>query len=441
MEKLVAVRDTPSEVADASSDTVGNVRRRSPQNQKQSMLVQLLGRALSQAVLYTFGTAGFIAIVFAAAWILPGLLNSAEQRMLHREPVHVDHTTFKTHVVRAFVTPKTLIYRDRDGTLQRVLVEQTDLDRFTNETLDYLETERARLKAEAQVGIDAVLANAFSDGQECITHYADWYYEWGRSYLLLKEGTVGGLNGIGVNNVQGFVEGARNQVEAYLIRNYEQIVLKPELRDPSIQAGISRVFAEAHQRYLETLTTIDDRVQRFLGEYTQHLEVIDPLKQADLTIDWDAQKWKAPRYSTDDEASRAIIQGTGDLVVTGLIAKSVGPAINRALARSFLGIASRAVASMQPEIYGTVAGSVVDPGLGTFAGWILGASGGLLLDYISNRASERLGRADLEQASNEALKTTIGELSRALQRDLSQSVDVWFDDTRAIVAEQKLGRK
>jgi len=182
-------------------------------------------------------------------------------------------------------------------------------------------------------------------------------------------------------------------------------------------------------------------VQRFLGEYTQHLEVIDPLKQADLTIDWDAQKWKAPRYLTDDEASRAIIQGTGDLVVTGLIAKSVGPAINRALARSFLGIASRAVASMQPEIYGTVAGSVVDPGLGTFAGWILGASGGLLLDYVSNRASERLGHADLEQASNEALKTTIGELSRALQRDLSQSVDVWFDDTRAIVAEQKLGRK
>jgi hypothetical protein len=96
---------------------------------------------------------------------------------------------------------------------------------------------------------------------------------------------------------------------------------------------------------------------------------------------------------------------------------------------------------MQPELYGAVAGSVADPGLGTLAGWFLGASGGLLLDYASNRASERLGRADLEQASNEALKATIGELSRALQRDLSQAVDVWFDDTIAIVAERKLGRK
>src|SRR5258708_21528894 len=91
------------------------------------------------------------------------------------------------------------------------------------------------------------------------------------------------------------------------------------------------------------------------------------------------------------------------LVVTGLIAKSVGPAINRALARSFLGIASRAVASMQPEIYGTVAGSVVDPGLGTFAGWILGASGGLLLDLRSNRANARVVRADLQQASSRAV--------------------------------------
>jgi hypothetical protein len=55
--------------------------------------------------------------------------------------------------------------------------------------------------------------------------------------------------------------------------------------------------------------------------------------------------------------------------------------------------------------------------------------------------SERLGRGELEQASSEALKATIGELSRAFRRDLSQAVDVWFDDTRAIVAEQKLGKK
>jgi hypothetical protein len=441
MDKLVAVRDRPSKVADASSDAASAVRRHSSRNRKQSLWLQVLGRPLSLAVLCTFGTAGLVAIVFAAVWVVPGLLDSAEQRSLHRAPIHADHTALKTHVVRSFPAPKTLVYRDRDGRVHRALVDQPDLDRFGNETFEYLETERAKIKAETHAKIGALLAMAFSDSQDCISRYADWYYEWGRSYFLLKEGAVGGLNGLGVNNVQGFVEGARNQVEAYLIRNYERIVLKPELRNPVIDAGVSQILAEAHQRYLQTLTTIDDRVQHFLSEYTQHLDVVDPLRKVDLSIDWDAQKWKAPRYSTDDEAFRAVFQGGKDILVSGLIARTAGPAIERALVQGFLGISGRAVAGLQPELYGVVAGSVVEPGAGTFAGWFVGAGAGLLFDYVSNRVSERLGRGELEQASNEALKATIGELSRAFQRDLSQAVDVWFDDTRAIVSEQKLGRK
>jgi hypothetical protein len=118
------------------------------------------------------------------------------------------------------------------------------------------------------------------------------------------------------------------------------------LRDPVVEAGVSRILADAHQRYLQALTSVDDRVQRFLSEYTQHLNVMDPLQKADLSIDWDAQKWKAPRYSTDDEAFRAVFRGAGDIVVSGLIAKTVAPATDRALARSFLAIAGRAVASM-----------------------------------------------------------------------------------------------
>jgi hypothetical protein len=177
---------------------------------------------------------------------------------------------------------------------------------------------------------------------------------------------------------------------------------------------------------------------RTLSQYTRHLEVIDPLAKAELAIDWDAQKWKAPRYSADDEAFKAAFRG---VAISGLIALTIGPTIERAIAQTFVAAASRVVASLQPEIYGFVAGSVVEPCVGSVAGLLAGAGGALILDYAFNWERERLGRAEFEQANAEALKVTKAELSRALQRDLLGAVDAWFDDTRTIVAEQKLGKK
>jgi hypothetical protein len=225
---------------------------------------------------------------------------------------------------------------------------------------------------------------------------------------------------------------------SYLIRNYERFVLKPEVRNPVLEAGISKVLAKAHARYLDTLTTIDDRVQRFLSEHTRHLEVIDTLDKTELFVDWDAQKWKAPRYSADDAAFAAAFR---DVAVSTMIATTIGPAIERTIAQVFLAAASRVIAGLQPEIYGFIAGSVAEPGVGSLAGWLAGAGAALIVDYVADRRRERLDRGEFERANSEALRITIEELSRALRRDLSQAVDVWFDDTRAIVAENELAMK
>lgn len=210
------------------------------------------------------------------------------------------------------------------------------------------------------------------------------------------------------------------------------------MRNPILEAGVSQILARAHARYLETLTTIDHRVQLFLGQYTRHLELIDPLKKLDVSVDWDAQRWKAPRYSADNVAFASAFQG---VAVSTLVAKTFGPPVERAVAQIFLAIAARVAASLQLEIAGAAGGTFIEPGGGSLAGWLAGAGTAVVLDYVSNWWLGRLGRAEFEQASADALQATIGELSRALQRDLLQTVDVWFDDTRAIVAEQKLGKK
>src|ERR1700722_10257606 len=109
------------------------------------------------------------------------------------------------------------------------------------------------------MSVGALLSSSFSDGQNCIARYADWYFGWAQSYYLLKEASVGALKGFGPNNVQGISEGARNEVAAYLIRNYQDRVLNLELRAPIIEAGVAQIFAKAHQHYLLTLTSLDDR--------------------------------------------------------------------------------------------------------------------------------------------------------------------------------------
>ncbi|WP_456636988.1 hypothetical protein [Bradyrhizobium sp. USDA 10063] len=129
------------------------------------------------------------------------------------------------------------------------------------------------------------------------------------------------------------------------------------------------------------------------------------------------------------------------MAITGLIAVTIGPAIERAIAQTFVAAAGRVVASLQPEIYGFAAGSVVEPGVGSLGGLLIGVGGALIFDYTFNWQREHLERAEFEQANAEALKVTKAELSRALQRDLLRAVDAWFDDTRTIVAEQKLSRK
>jgi hypothetical protein len=447
MDEFMAMRQTPTGLAKPSTDVSPvdetrlspRPRDRKPPSLGPVGLRRPFQFARPAGILSPLTMASAIVLVgLAVIWVMPGLIDSSQQRTLHRAPVHVDGSTVRTHVIPALTVPKTLIYRDRDGTLYRLLSDETEVNRFVNDTLIYIEAERGKISAETQRKIDELIENAFSDGEDSIARYADWYFEWGRSWSFLGEAAVGGLRGLSANNVQGFSEAARNEVQASLIRSYERFVLKPELRNPVIEAGISQILAQAHARYLRTLVAIDDRVQLFLSQYTRHLEVLDPLAKADLAIDWDAQKWKAPRYSADGEAFKVAFRGAS---ITGLIAVTIGPIIERAIAQTFVAAAGRVVASLQPEIYGFVAGSVVEPGAGSVGGLLVGAGGALAFDYAFNWQRERFGRAEFEQANREALKVTKAELSRALQRDLLGAVDAWFDDAQTIVAEQKLGKK
>ena len=67
----------------------------------------------------------------------------------------------QTGVVATIKRPITLIYRDVNGTLHRLLADETETNRF------YLNAERSRVKAETEKEIAALLLDeAFSDRQD-----------------------------------------------------------------------------------------------------------------------------------------------------------------------------------------------------------------------------------------------------------------------------------
>src|SRR5204863_8920227 len=93
-------------------------------------------------------------------------------------------------------------------------------------------------------------------------------------------------------------DAAREAVESYLIRHYQEFVLKPELRDAMIVAGVDETLGHAHDGYRKAVAGLDDRMQRFLSENTRYVEEIGG--NVAVTIDWDAAEWKAPRYGAED---------------------------------------------------------------------------------------------------------------------------------------------
>jgi hypothetical protein len=309
MDKLIQQTSPDLTVATSAAGEVRDIRPAVRRHKRKRPAAYLM-RKLSSGFGFSIVKVIIIrAIAFGAAWLVPGLIDSMSQRTLHRAAEHPDRSFVRTGVAAKFAKPTELVYRDRNGARHLILADEVGVNRFINDTLVYLDTRRNAIKSNTDQQVSALIEAAFSDGHECVSRYADWYFGWGRSWYLLKEGVVGAAKGIGPNNVQGFSEASRNEVEAYLIRNFQRIVLKPEQRNPVIESGVSKILAGAHTQYLDALTEIDERLQVFLRTHTHHLEVIDDRVPSNISLDWDAQKWKAPRYSVDGFAISSIESG------------------------------------------------------------------------------------------------------------------------------------
>jgi hypothetical protein len=359
----------------------------------------------------------------------------------HTASVHTDNSVLDILFGARGLPPDAvdLVIKDVDGSLRKVVASKSEADKFVNDTILMLDDERARIKQVAHEDLDRSFALAFQDREQAIEDYADWYFEWKRSYVVLKESISSAITRFfEAGKYESLNEAIEADIKDYFLTNYKERVLKPELRDPTIAQGVEQAVRHAHDSYRRVIANGDMRLQLFLAKHTSHLEDIPPATpMTDVKLDWDAQKWKAPTYLMEDRAFDGVV-GIGAAAAGGTVgALALGPAINGILAQSFGQLSRRVATSLGARIalaeQGAVVGTAVQPMGGQVVGAAIGVLIGAAVDYLSNAANEAFNRESFVAANNEALDATIAAWKTGLEANIDTAIDKWFDDARASV--------
>ena len=384
---------------------------------------------------------GIVLCVYAIVSLGTTFYRSYQRHLDHTAPVHADNSVLDIFFGDKSLPPDAvdLVIKDVDGSLHKVVASRSEADKFVNETILMLDEERARIKQAAHEDIDRSFALAFQDRQAAISSYADWFFEWKRSYVVLKEAISSAITRFfEAGKYESLNEAIEADVKDYFLVNYNDQVLKPELRDQTITKGVEQAVRHAHDSYRRVIANGDMRLQLFLAKHTSHLEDIpSATPMTEVKLDWDAQKWKAPVYLMEDRAFDGIA-GVGAAAAGGTVgALALGPAINTVIAQSFGQLSRRVATSLGTRLafaqQGAIAGTVVQPMGGQVVGAAIGVAIGAAVDYLSNAANEAFNRDSFVAANEEALDATIATWKSGLEANIDTAVDKWFDDARASV--------
>ncbi len=426
-----------AEIADSPSPTPVRATRRGRAVKQKLVKPSALGMLLRPIGI----AVGLVLVAYALLSLGTTFYRSYYRHLDHTAAVHPDKSMFDIFFGDRTLPPDAvdLVVKDVDGTLHKVVASKSEADEFVNDTILMLDDERARIKQAAHQDIDRSFALAFQDREQTIAAYADWFFAWKRSYVVLKETISSAVTRFfETGKYESVTEAIEADVKEYFLRNYKEQVLKPEIRDETIGKGVEQAVRHAHDSYRRVIANGDMRLQLFLAQHTSHMQEIPATtSMTNIALDWDAQKWKAPVYLMEDRAFDGVV-GVGTAAAGGTVgALALGPAINGVLARSFSGLSQRVATSLGTRIAyaegGAVAGTFVQPMGGQVVGAAIGVLIGTAVDYLANEANEAINRESFVAANEEALDATIAAWKSGLEDSVDTAIDKWFDDARASV--------
>lgn len=313
--------------------------------------------------------------------------------------------------------------RAEDGQTIRVAAQREELQRFETELMFFMR----RREDEARTGFDQGIKRAFDAGfgdvDAALETYADWFFAWERSWVLMKEALVAGsAEAVNVLSPAKIWEAVTGRLRGYLMDNYQLRVLQPDMRHPRIAQGLETAFQEAHARFRATVDELDKRERAFIATHTRLLEAY-PAGSVKVGLDWSAQKWRIPAHYAEDQAEKTY----RSVAVMGT-AVALGPLLRPVLARvgeSIMGrVAVRTAQSRSGQIVGTFLGPET-----------LGVSIliGLAVDYGIAKLDERLSRGNFIAEHRLAVEETRQGWQTLARQQLTPVIARWYADTRQAI--------
>lgn len=410
---------------------------------QQSVQRPIRRGVLATAIAPLAGALGILVLVAGLAAIGGNWWAGYSRALIYDRAVQPDGSAAVIDTGTPLAETRTVVVRDIDGEVRRLVVEQDAADRFVNETLRRLDAARQRIEAAAARDVATVFALAFADGEAAVERYADWFFAFERPYAVLGRALVSTTTRlVQVGAYEPLQVAVERDLEDALMAQYRAQVLRPEHREPAIARGFEEAVRRAHESWRGVVAEQDLRFRLFLAEHGRNLDPVPAdARLSEVVLDWDAQRFKAPRHLAAGQALAGVtgVATVGGGAIAGAVA--LRPAMVRAGRRVFTGLGQRFAAAFAGRIAmtqaGAAMGSAVQPVGGTALGAMAGGLIGLAADYALNEANAAFDREHFVAANRDALDLTSTLWQARLTAGLDGAIDRWFADTRAAVVRAR----
>ena len=393
-------------------------------------------RRASRLLLALVALATILAILFG-----PGIVGSILDRLDYLSSVHRDRSVAHHGVRPQLPHTALVISRDADGNTVRSLANAEALSEFVREEIERAETARRDTHARVRAALAARADPVFASMRTRVAAFADWYFAWPTSYRLTGKALYSAAANMVKPSVMRLDDAVAYDLERYVEKRYQDIVMRPEVSDTLLQWAYAHAFETGSDGFQMALGGFDDRFRQFVATRTTYLDSSPDPATVSVVLDWDHQTKKLS-ISGMERGTLEVARGVTLTAGGALVGRRAGAAVGAKVAQ---GIGRRAAATTTRGVAARLAGPYVARGLGTVAATAVGASGGpmglvvggaagLGLDYAINEGVEFAERDSLEASIREGLEIQQRQWQETMQSALTEAVDVWFDDLAEMLA-------